>query len=319
MSIISESGRQRTPALVGGFSIKLCNGQGWYIVGNKETQPIVETLASILQIEPGNQNGYPRLIFTHATEELLETQDFASLLSSGGWRSQDLPSMKLWHHDDTEDVICELNREVDDSIEIFRLCFVLNPIYQRALEIGGLPLHAGLVELNGRGALLAARGNIGKSTCCSRIPQPWRALCDDESLIVLDARNQYRAHPFPTWSNYLYDRPKRSWNVQQHVPLAAIFFLEQAEKDEVVPIGQGQAGILINTSATEVCSKQWRKLTPEEERAQKKKLFDNACALAKSVPAFILRVSLTGRFWDEMERVLPDFTKGVDINIEVMR
>jgi hypothetical protein len=33
-------------------------------------------------------------------------------------------------------------------------------------------------------------------------------------------------------------------------------------------------------------------------------LFNNACELAKAVPAYILRVSLEGRFWEEMEKVI---------------
>jgi SynChlorMet cassette protein ScmC len=294
-----------------GFCMRLCNGQGWYLVSNEETRPQVEKLASILEIEPSEPNGHPRLIFIQGDrdnpmtpEEMrFNNEDFENL-SSGGWRVNDLRSVKLWYHSETEDVICELNRQVISEIEIFRLCFTINPIYRRAQEVGGLPFHASLIELNGCGVLLAGKGNTGKSTCCSRIPRPWQALCDDETLIILDARNKYQAHPFPTWSNYLYDRQKQSWNVQRHVPLAAICFLEQSETDEVIPIGQGQAGILINKSASEVCHKLWRGLNPEEEIVQKKNLFENACALAKSVPAFTLRASLTGRFWEEIEKVI---------------
>jgi hypothetical protein len=47
-----------------------------------------------------------------------------------------------------------------------------------------------------------------------------------------------------------------------------------------------------------------RNLVSEEERAIKEKIFENACALAGTMPAFRLRVSLEGRFWEEMERVL---------------
>jgi len=35
----------------------------------------------------------------------------------------------------------------------------------------------------------------------------------------------------------------------------------------------------------------------------KEKVFDNACKLARGIPAFKLRVSLDGKFWKEMERI----------------
>jgi hypothetical protein len=31
---------------------------------------------------------------------------------------------------------------------------------------------------------------------------------------------------------------------------------------------------------------------------------DNACAMAQAIPCYILRVSLTGKFWQEIEKVL---------------
>lgn len=45
-------------------------------------------------------------------------------------------------------------------------------------------------------------------------------------------------------------------------------------------------------------------LNLKEEKVIRKKLFDNACQLAKAVPVFSLRVSLNGRFWENMEKVL---------------
>jgi SynChlorMet cassette protein ScmC len=180
----------------------------------------------------------------------------------------------------------------------------LYPIYERALNSGGLPFHAGVVERDGKGVLLAAPKNIGKSTCCRRIPRPWNALCDEETLIVQDAQRQYLAHPFPTWSDYLTRGSNRTWNVQRYIPLAAIFFLEQAEADKVIPLGQGEAAALMNQSAMQVCVRNWMNLDGEKMRAFRKKLFDNACELTWAIPIFKLRVSLTGRFWEEMEKVL---------------
>jgi SynChlorMet cassette protein ScmC len=180
------------------------------------------------------------------------------------------------------------------------------PIHQRAIEAGGLPFHAGLVEYKGRGLLLAGPGGIGKSTCCRRLPFAWRALCDDETLIVLHKQKGYFAHPFPTWSLHLLGRSEKTWNIQEHLPLDAIFFLEQAKMDEVSPIKSARAAILINQTANAICMRYERVLNLQEKRAQRKKIFVNACALAKSVPCFILRISLKGEFWKKIERVLKD-------------
>jgi SynChlorMet cassette protein ScmC len=135
-------------------------------------------------------------------------------------------------------------------------------------------------------------------------PQPWKPLCDDETLVVLDRQKQYRAHPFPTWSDYLWERAENTWNVQYSVPVAAVFFLERAESDEVSSLGEGQAAVLMNESATQVCEKFWRRMDAEFQRQFRMALFDNACRMAMSVPAFRLRASLHCRFWEEMEKVI---------------
>lgn len=182
--------------------------------------------------------------------------------------------------------------------------YSLYPIYQKAQDLGGLPFHAGLVESDGKGVLLAASRNIGKSTCCRRIPNPWDVLCDEEALVMRTDQEQYVAHPFPTWSDYLMKRSERTWDVQRYVPLSAIFFLERGETDEAIPIGQGEAAVQINNSVTQVLLRTHHYLDREEVKVSRKKLFDNGCDLAGAVPAFKLRVSLKGRFWEEIEEVL---------------
>ena len=45
-------------------------------------------------------------------------------------------------------------------------------------------------------------------------------------------------------------------------------------------------------------------LSTDELRKQRLLRFDNVCALAKAVPSYRLHLSLTGPFWEEIERVL---------------
>jgi SynChlorMet cassette protein ScmC len=295
-----------------GFNIKLANGQGWYLVATEGISSWVKHLASIMQLNTCKPNGYPKLIFIKRESvkgrlgELtcVVRQNIMKDIPISDWKAYNLGSLQLWSHHDMPDVICEIGPGEGHELDIIRMYLSLHPIYQRVQSTGGLPIHAALIERNGIGVLFSAPGNTGKSTCCRRLPHSWRALCDDEALIVRDDNRKYFVHPFPTWSDYLYQRSEKTWNVQQRVPLSAIFFLEKAETNEVIPIGQGQAAIFINQSAAQVCQRSWINLDQQEERALREELFDNACELAKEIRAYKLRVSMSGRFWEKIEEVL---------------
>jgi SynChlorMet cassette protein ScmC len=180
----------------------------------------------------------------------------------------------------------------------------LYPIYCQALNAGGMPLHATLVELNGKGFAIAAPGGIGKSTCARRIPHPWIPLSDDEMLVVRDSYGRYYAHPFPTWREYLEHKSNKTWNVQYHIPLAGIFFLLHSDNDEVEIIGKGKASALIYRSSSQVFHKNWLKMNPNNRDSVRAKVFQNACTMAEAVPAFFLKATLTGSFWENMEEAL---------------
>jgi SynChlorMet cassette protein ScmC len=296
----------------GHYLLRLADGQGWEIIAARGAEPWVGKLASIMELRYCEPNGYPKLVFMRKSLERDWWRDPVSRLAPAvaknlpekGWIAHDLISLHLWAHDEVPDVLCEMGDEEDHDLDIVRMWLALAPVYNRTLERGGLPLHAALVERKGMAVLLAAPGGTGKSTCCRRIPPPWKALCDDLSLLVQDADEQYRVHPFPTWSNYLWKLSDTTWDVQRHLPLSAMFFLEQGEQDEVARVGQGRASVLITESAQQISQTAWRNLIPAEERGLKEKLFENASQLARRLPTFKLRVSLEGRFWEEMERVL---------------
>ena len=209
-----------------------------------------------MKLKDYGSNGSTGLIFINS--DLKQPLDLSALwcnedtkfkdLPREGWKFYVLKSLHLLSNRNVPDVICKIGDEDGFEMDIIRMCQSLHPIYQGVQASGGLPFHAGLVEWNSHGVLLAAPGNTEKSTCCSRLPHPWHALCDDEALIVHDEhKKRYLAHPFPTWSDYIFQRSERTWDVQRHVPLSAIFFLEQSETDEVVRIGEGQAYRYLST------------------------------------------------------------------------
>lgn len=295
------------------YCMRLANDQRWQIIATDGVESWVEKLASIMHFDKCETNGDAKLILTARESDdkrwrvpicRFQSEIKASLPSSG-WKFRDLIWLQVWSHCDVPDIICEKGPDKTHQEEFLSMRMSLQPIYQRVQYTGGLPLHAGLVARDGVGVLLAAQRNTGKSTCCRRIPSSWNALSDEETLVVRDNQKRYLVHPFPTWSDYLEKRSEPTWDVQQHVPLGAIFFLEQARTDEIVPLGQGEAAVLLYESATQVCYRNWVKLNRDEIRPLRRKLFENTCELAATIPVFKLRVSLNGRFWEEIESVLP--------------
>ena len=220
------------------------------------------------------------------------------------WKVQNLERLKIWSHPGSPRIICEIGAEDHFDLDLIRMWAATYAIYQRAMETGGLPFHACLAGREEVGVLLAAPGGGGKSTCARRLAPPWRSLCDDETLIVRDPEGRYFVHPFPTWSNFFWKREERTWNVQEYIPLSAVFFLKKGKKDEVIPMGRGEAAARMYQAAEQVCLRNWRYFSAEEERREKEKLFANSCELAQNIPALTLHVSLQGQFWKEVEKAL---------------
>jgi SynChlorMet cassette protein ScmC len=294
------------------YCLTLSDGYRWWLSGVDERVSWVDKLATIMELKESRLSGSPKIIFSSkvASDSTMNrtsafvTAKFSYRDANSGLSISKPDSCRIWYHNNIPDVVCNVKNNESAEIEIINMWFALQPIYQRSMYRGGLPLHAGLVELDGQGILLAAPGDTGKSTCCHRLPDHWQPLSDDESLVVLDKNKRYRAHPFPTWSDYLLKRSEKTWNVQYSLPLSGVFFLEQSATDEAVSLGEGQAAVLMNESASQVCERFWRALTRKDQRPFREEIFNNACEMAKQIPAYRLRVSLHGRFWEKMEQAL---------------
>lgn len=295
-----------------GYCIRLANGQGWHITASVELSSWIEKLASIMELKASDQEGYPKLVCIQSKADRKWQEVPIYYLDSGiqvslprsGWTAQKYAAIRIWSHRDVPHVVCEIGHEESYELNIFRMMLILYPIFERALYSGGLPFHAALVGRDGKGVLLAGSGNMGKSTCCQRLPIPWQSLCDDKTLVVRNDQNRYLAHPCPTWSDHIVKRCESAWNIEKHIPLTAIFFLTRGDIDEVIPIGRGEAAVLITQSSMQVYHPNWKNLENEDVRKLRQSLFENACELANAVPAFRLKVSLNGSFWERIEEVL---------------
>lgn len=295
------------------YVLELANNQGWSIIATEGTHLWLKKFASIMELKTSSQKNHPKLIFIKRRiirdgyVGLISGLDLTiqNLLPKKGWKKFYKSSMfGLWHHKEVKDILFEFTKEDYNELNFSRMQQSLFYIYQQAMLKGGIPFHCGFIELNSNGFLLVATSNIGKSTCCHRIPSPWKALSDDYALAVLNNR-QYFVHPFPTWS--LLKSSEQTWNTQYHVPLSAIFFIEQAKSDKVIPIKKEEAALRTYRVSLDPLLNDISHISDKDERMFKNKLFENSCELVKTIPTFILRVSLKGKFWKKIEKSLKKY------------
>lgn len=288
------------------YSFRLGNGYGWYFIATPGTFSFAKKLAGVLGLKPGRTARLPKFIIIQEGlgRKYLKklVPDLGRHFPGQGWISQDTKTIKLWHNVRSSDVICELGKASHPGLLVDWITQIVYLLYLQLYNQGCFPLHTALIEKNGKGYLLVATGNTGKSTCCRRVPAPWKALCDDEALIVLGKDNRYRVHPFPTWSVCFKTQCTWGWQTEKSVPLSAIFFLKQAKKDRVIPVKPGQAAWRIYHSAKEAYQRNW--MWPKGAgRSFFPQILDSSFKLVRAIPAYILKASLHGRFWEKIEEV----------------
>lgn len=223
------------------------------------------------------------------------------------WTVHDLPAVRIHVADGFHPIICEVKHPHQRGRLLPALRQSMQIMYSEVAIHGGFPVHAALAECNGAGVLLVGGEGTGKTTCCERIPKPWRVLCDDLTLVLPAGNNGYYAHPLPTWSRVLTNRepPGPSWSVEKGVPIAGFCFLEKADHNEIVPMGQGRAAVMLNAAASYVCSMEGLSSEAVLDRSSKVVLFDNTCRAVRCVPAFILRTTLNGDFRTYLDDLIP--------------
>jgi SynChlorMet cassette protein ScmC len=199
--------------------------------------------------------------------------------------------------------ICILPPRTNDAMQIIQMTDLATMIASETLPCGGLLIHGALVERDGSSVILAASGGTGKTTASNRIPLPWRPLSDDATLVVRDGHGNYFAHPWPTWSRFFDNGPGGSWEVERGVPLAAVFFLSQSQNDHAEPLNAGEAAACLLESVHQVMGAPERRGCTRSESLCGMELAA-VSALVKAIPVYLLHISLTGRFWAEIDTVL---------------
>ena len=270
------------------LKLDLADGRRWLIRPvDEEAAPIVAELGRVMRLGPGDggpgENG--RELYVAVCDESDE---------SGGSDAEVGGA-----------VVCRLVTPTDRDTQIVQTERIASRIAREALVQGGLLLHGALAEYQGSGFVMAGPGTVGKSTASRRLPLPWRSLCDDMTLVVRDRKGRFWAHPWPTWSLFYFGGPGGSWNVEHAVPLRAVFFLGKSLSDRLEPVGTTQAVALAIESVIDFAFEMSPRTDADSARAHIDQRVSAAKALALAVPAFSLKLSLDGRFWEDIERVLP--------------
>ena len=202
-------------------------------------------------------------------------------------------------------VVCWLSPLLNRHLQIIQMERIAALIALESLPRGGLLLHGALAEYKGAGYMMVGPSGVGKSTASRRLPLPHRSLCDDRTLVVRDRAGRYWAHPWPTWS-LLHSGGNGSWPVEDAVPLQGVFFLSQSAIERLQPTDRTHAIALIMESAIDLT----RAITRLSAAGESPRLWEDhlaaAKALATAVPVYSLQTSIQGRFWTEIEQVLPD-------------
>ncbi|HWQ19684.1 MAG TPA: SynChlorMet cassette protein ScmC [Methanotrichaceae archaeon] len=266
-----------------GFGLELADGTSLRIVAaDCRTKPVVELMAGAMDLRPSSRG---RLLL-------------AAVGEPGKDRVQG-----CWDH------VCLLGPPEGEDMLIIQATRLSLAVARQVQARGGMLMHGALASLDGQGVIMAAPGCTGKSTASRRLPSPWRSLCDDATLVVRDSHGQYWAHPWPTWSQFFDGGPGGIWDVQQAVPLRAIFFLFQSQEDFVEPINRSQAEAMIVESVEQITRTMTMRLQNADITKVHREQLLAASGLADTIPAFILNISLTGRFWEHLEKALSGLEK----------
>ena len=288
------------------YELRLSDGEQWFFAGIGGAKPFVEELSRVMGLVYNEDPGRNLMLFQPASMK----ENTSAYPHAGGWHTI---------HQDEWQTITVRRSDEDPRLYLTSIteaylrlpCLptsvrtLMDVIYAQAASRGGLPIHGGLLERDGKGVVIAASGETGKTTCCRRIPRPWAAHCDDQVLITFDEFLGYRAHPFPNWNDVIIRRQAKHWNCSYSVKLAGIFFLQQAAIDGAACIGSGWAAIRLTDLCVEALDVFYFDSPPSALlKRLRRTLFINAAALTKQVPVFELSASLTGSFWESIADAL---------------
>ncbi len=288
------------------YTLTLSDGTTWgFTTASGNLRNWLESFANILKMRVSDSGAeecdYKIRFAEFAPSDIPSPCDTAG---NGDWKFwlKNAGSSRLWRNSSGAEILMELNSEFVDhkDIKFINMTNCFTPFYHHYGMNGGSPVHAAFAGLNGNGFLIAAEGDTGKTTSLMRLPDYYEKLADDTALVVKNG-NDYLVHPMPTWSDHLTRGINSSFDTHRSLPLKAVFFLEQADNDEVIPLRPGNAVSRLFESFKQSWNPYWKRMDEDMSKQCKIQVFENALEIVKSVPCYRLKATLTGNFWKEIE------------------
>ncbi|GAB4342248.1 MAG: hypothetical protein Kow0089_17230 [Desulfobulbaceae bacterium] len=231
------------------------------------------------------------------------------------------PRLKLHHEKETTRVECSIPEPDNLDLLHYSLTFTARAIAFVEQSRGALLIHGGLARPPGKeaqGILLAGSSGAGKTTASRRLPSSWRSLSDDATLVMRDASGKYRAHPWPTWSRFFTGENTNSspqteeptWDVRESLSLRAIFFLRHAAGICISPLDRTTGLTYLVETARQLSRPVTSMCSVTKNLDLEKRMLTTAEKIVSVIPCYSLALDRTGRFWEQIEEILPPTTPG---------
>jgi SynChlorMet cassette protein ScmC len=296
------------------YSLSLADGTVWTFLA-AEDQAFnfwIDEFAHILKLNPAVFSGRPARKKSAAFRGLVR---FVPLVKNRvpegpdeSWSSYSQGSAyRVWVSPAANEAVLEIEQAFIDHPEIryIYMSAALRIVFRHSLLSGsGCSFHAASAAFKGSGIIITASGQTGKSTCYNRFPAPWAPLSDDTALAVKTASGHFAVHPMPTWSDYLRAKKRSTFETGTAFPLKGLFFLKRGDRDDVERVSPAIAAGMLQRLSREAWSSFLGRLQKDEKKRLDQALFDACCAVANTTPAYLLRATLHGEFWREIEKVL---------------
>lgn len=199
---------------------------------------------------------------------------------------------------------CRVEYPSNGDILALQLMKIASIMRQGAEQNMGFLIHGALAVYNNKGIILAGHGGIGKTTASNRLPDTWESLCDDTTLIVRDPDGIYMAHPWPTWSRFMFGDSGGTWDVGRNFPVTGVYFLKRGEQDKITPNNKAESVCRLVRSTEEALKPIPLRDDEYDSKDMRINRFNNVCTFAESVPTYILSFTENGTFWKEIEKNL---------------
>jgi len=213
---------------------------------------------------------------------------------------------KYWFYPDNLNICVSLSPETHDDYKTRSMSFkTLIITLTSVLEPhGAMFLHAATLVRDNEAVLVAASSGGGKSTTASRIPPPWHAP-GDECCIVIPAEDGYQVYTLPTWSAVATDPDRtKTWETGRPYRLKAFCILKQDTEDEMEKVGKAQSIAAITGSARQAAHIQLDRSGTEINQQYFSGCYRTAEEMVQTIPVYLLRTTLTGKFWEKLKQEL---------------